>query len=189
MKTRLGELIMGTFNVHTLTFNGTNGFDHVEKILEVCRQKGCYIVELQESRRDGQTGFTAAGYAICCSESGKRVTEDRDQHGVGLAIKEPILQDEKDGLAMEYISARLMKVRQNFKRKSNGISFVAAYAPTDGHKSVRDQDLFWTALGGTVGEVPKGKHLLIMMDANTRPRKRGKDVSVTRIWAHTSSIR
>ena len=40
---------------------------------------------------------------------------------------------------MEYISARLMKVRLNLKGKSNGIFFVVAYAPTDSHKSVRDK--------------------------------------------------
>ena len=112
MKTRAGELIMGTFNVRTLAFNGKNGLDHVETILEVCRPKGRCIVELQESRRDGQAGFTAAGYAICFSESGGGFTEAKGQDVVGLAIKEPILQDVKeDGLAMEYIIARLMKVR------------------------------------------------------------------------------
>ena len=96
---------MGTFNVRTLAFNGKNGLDHAEKVLEVCRQKGCYIVELQESSRGGQTGFTAAGYDICCSDSGGGVTEAKGQDVVGFAIKGPILQDvKKDGLAMEHIS-------------------------------------------------------------------------------------
>ena len=62
---------------------------------------------------------------------------------------------EKDGLAVEYTSTRLVKVRLNLKGKYNEISFVVAYAPTDSHKSVRDKDLFWTALGSTVSEVPK----------------------------------
>ena len=73
------------------------------------------------------------------------MTEATGQHGVGLVIKESILQDvEKDGLAVEYINVRLMKVRLNLKGKSNGISFVVAYAPTDSHKSLRDKDFFWT---------------------------------------------
>ena len=60
------------------------------------------------------------------------MTEAKGQHGVGLAIKESILQDvQKDGLAVEYISARLMNVRLNLKGRSNGISFLCGwYAPT-----------------------------------------------------------
>ena len=45
---------------------------------------------------------------------------------------------------------------------------MVAYAPTDSHKSLRDKDLFWTVLGSTVAEVPKGEHLVVMMDANAR---------------------
>lgn len=42
----------------------------------------------------------------CSGEAGGDVTEAKGQHGVGLAIKEPILQDvEKDGLAAQHISA------------------------------------------------------------------------------------
>ena len=63
-KTGVGELIVGTFNVDTLAFNGKNGLGHAEEILEVCRQKGCDIVGLQETRRDGPNGFIAAGYAV-----------------------------------------------------------------------------------------------------------------------------
>ena len=88
---------MGTFNVSTLAVNGKNGLGHAE-ILEVCRQKGC-DVGLPPARRDGQNGFRAAGYAVYRSGSDGGVTEAKCQHGVGLAIKESILQDvEKDGL-------------------------------------------------------------------------------------------
>ena len=52
--------------------------------------------------------------------------------------------------------------------------FVVAYAPTDSHKSIRDIDLFWAALGSTVAEVPKREHLLVMMDANARTGRRGE---------------
>ena len=102
------------------------------------------------------------------------MTTGKGQHGVGFAIKESILLVEKDGLAVEYTSTRLVKVRLNLKGKYNEISFVVAYAPTDSHKSVRDKDLFWTALGSTVAAVPKGEHLLVMMDANARTGRRGK---------------
>ena len=49
---------------------------------------------------------------------------------------------QKDGLVVDYISARLVKVRLNLKGKSNDISFVIAYAPTGSHKSVRAKYLF-----------------------------------------------
>ena len=90
--------------------------------MEVCRQSEC-DVGLQETRRDGQNGFTTAGYTVYCSGADGGGTEAKGQHGVGLAIKESILQDvQKDGLVVECISARLMKVRLNLKAKSNGIS-------------------------------------------------------------------
>ena len=118
LKTRVSELVVGTFNVRTQAFNGKNGLAHAEEILEVCRQKGCDIVGLQETRRARQNGFKAAGYAVYCNGSGGGVTEAKGQHGVGLAIMKSILQDaERDGLAVEYIRARFMKVRQKLKGK------------------------------------------------------------------------
>ena len=36
----------------------------------------------------------------------------------------------KGDVAVECISARLMKVRIQLKGKSNGVSFIAGYAPT-----------------------------------------------------------
>ena len=80
--------------------------------------------------------------------------------GVGIVIKESILQDiEKDELAVEYTRTRLMQVRLNLKGKSNGASFVVAYAPTDNHKSLRDRDHLWATLGSTVVKVPEGEAL------------------------------
>ena len=58
---------MGTFNVRTLTFNGKNGIGHSESILKVCQELGCDVVGFQETRRDGQSTFTAAWYTIVCS--------------------------------------------------------------------------------------------------------------------------
>ena len=82
---------------------------------------------------------TAAGSTVYCSGAGGGGTEAKGQHGVGLAIKESILQDvEKDGLAVEHISAPLTKVRLKKGEIEWDFSFVVAYAPTDSHKSVRD---------------------------------------------------
>ena len=52
---------MGTFNVRTLAFNAKNGIGHSEVILKVCQELGCDVIGLQETRRDGQSTFTAAG--------------------------------------------------------------------------------------------------------------------------------
>ena len=123
LKTRVSELVVGTFNVRTLAFNSKNSLGHAEEMVEVCWRKGCRIVGLQETRRDGEIGFIAAGYEVCCRGSGGGGTEAKGRHGFGLTIKESILQDvQKDGLVVECISARLMKVRLNLKAKSNGIS-------------------------------------------------------------------
>ena len=67
MKTREGELTVGTFNVRSLAFNGKKGLGHAE-IIEVCRQRECDITGLQETRQDGQNGFTAAGYSVYAVE-------------------------------------------------------------------------------------------------------------------------
>lgn len=139
-------MTVGTFKFRILAFNGKNGLGHAE-IMEVCRQSECDIIGLHETRRDGQYGFTAAGYTVYCSGARGAGTEGKGHHAVGLAVEESILQDvEKDGLAVENASVRLMKVRLNLKRISNGTLFVVAYAPTDSHKAVRDKDPSWVEL-------------------------------------------
>ena len=66
---RAGELVVGTFNVRKLAFNGKNGTGHSEVIMKVCQDLGCDVVGLPETRRDGHSTFTeeAAGYTIFCS--------------------------------------------------------------------------------------------------------------------------
>ena len=38
LKTRVGQLTVGTFDVRTPALNGNNGLGHVEEILNVCKQ-------------------------------------------------------------------------------------------------------------------------------------------------------
>ena len=66
-RSRAGELVVGTYNVRTLAFKGTNGIGHAEVILKTCEDAGCDMIGLQEVRRDGQKTFTAAGYVVFCS--------------------------------------------------------------------------------------------------------------------------
>ena len=76
---RAGVLVVGTYNVRTLAFKGTNGIGHAEVILKTCEDAGCDIIGLQEVRRDGQSAFKAAGYVVFCSgteESTRRGTTE-----------------------------------------------------------------------------------------------------------------
>ena len=75
-------------------------------------------------RRDGQSAFTAAGYVVFCSGSDGGKHEKKENHGVGLAVRKSIVAGmDKGDVAVECISARLMKVRIQLKGKSNG--FIA----------------------------------------------------------------
>ena len=169
---RAGELVVGTFNVRTLAFNGKNGIGHSEVIMKVCQELGCDVVGLQETRRDGHSTFTAAGYTIFCSGADGSKHERKGTHGVGLAVRESIVAGVgKDGLVVECVSARLMKVRIQLEGKSNGVSFVVGYAPIL-DAPVREKDHFWNELNNVVSGVPSGDHLLVLMDANARTGKR-----------------
>ena len=96
----------------------------------------------------------------------------KGQHGVGLAVKEEIVKNAgKDGIAIECISARLLKVR--FSIQSTFVTFVIAYAPTedatDGEKAK-----YMAALNSTVKPVPSREHVFVLTDANARTEKRGE---------------
>ena len=140
-RSRAGELVVGTCSVRTLAFKGTNGIGHAEVILKTCEDAGCDIIGLQEVRRNVQSVFTAAGYVVFCSGADGGKHEQKGNHGVGLAVREFIVAGmDKGDVAVECISARLMKVRIQLKGKSNGVSFIVGYAPTL-DKSTSEKDL------------------------------------------------
>ena len=172
-RSRAGEPVVGTCNVRTLAFKGTNGIGHAEVMLKTCEDASCDIIGLQEVKRNGQSAFTAAGYVVFCSGANGRKCEKWRNHGVGLAVRESIVAGmDKGGVAVECISARLMKVRIRLKRKSNGVSFIVGYAPTL-DKSTNEKDYFWSSLDEVVNGVPSRDHLLLLMDANARTGMRG----------------
>ena len=71
---------------------------------------------------------------------------------MGFAVRESIVAGvDKGDVAVECISARLMKVRIPLKGKSKGVSFILGYAPTL-DKSTSEKDYFWSSLD----EVVKG---------------------------------
>ena len=79
---------------------------------------------------------------------------------------------DKGDVAVECISARLMKVRIQLKGKSNCVSFIVGYAPTL-DKSTSEKDYFWSSLDEVVKGLPSRDHVLVVMDANARTGMRG----------------
>ena len=124
-------------------------------------------------RCNGQSAFTAAGYVLFCSEADGGKYEKRGNHRVGLAVRESIVAGMNKGdVAVECISARLMKVCIQLKGKSIGVSFILGYAPTL-DKSTSENACFWSSLDEVVKGVPSRDHLLVLMDANARTGMRG----------------
>ena len=50
---RLTELTFGTFNVRTAAVNGVDGIGHIDTLLRLCAAKGCDVIGLQKTKRDG----------------------------------------------------------------------------------------------------------------------------------------
>ena len=60
-RSRLEELTFGTFNVRTAAINGVNGIGHIDTLLRTCAAKGCDVIGLQETKRDGTSEISASG--------------------------------------------------------------------------------------------------------------------------------
>ena len=63
-RSRLEELTFGTFNVRTAAVNGVNGIGHIDTLLRTCAAKGCDVIGLQETNRDGTFEISASGYRV-----------------------------------------------------------------------------------------------------------------------------
>ena len=96
----------------------------------------------------------------------------KGQHGVGLAIKDNIVKKAgEDGITIECISARLLKAR--IPIKSNIVTFVVAYAPTE--EAQEGQKIKYMAtLNCTVASVLAREYVYVLTDANARTGKRGE---------------
>ena len=93
------------------------------------------------------------------------------QHGVRLAIKEEIVKKAgEDDITIERISACLLKARISIK--SNFVTFVVAYAPTEEAPEVQKAK-YMAALNCTVASVPAGEYVFVLTDTNARTGKRG----------------
>ena len=56
---QLEELTFGTLNVRTAAVNGVNGIGHIDTLLRTCATKGCCVIKLQETKRDGTSEISA----------------------------------------------------------------------------------------------------------------------------------
>ena len=108
----------------------TNYWYEVGMLKVRCAAKGCDVIGLQETKRDGTSEILASGYRVFFSSDCSGVKGRKGQHGVGLAIKEEIVKKTgEDGITIDCISARLLKARVSIK--PNFVTFVVAYAPTE----------------------------------------------------------
>ena len=89
------------------------------------------------------------------------------QHGVGLAVKEATIRGAT--WTQELTNERLMSMTLNLTGKSNAITFVVAYGPTDTVSNTRQQkDVFWADLESAVSRVPSSDYLFVLRDTNAR---------------------
>ena len=167
---RLDELTFGTFNVCTAAVNGVDGIGHIDTLLRPCAAKGCDLIGLQETKRDGTSEIMASGYHVYFSRDCSGVKGRKEQHEVRLAIKDKIVKkDSKNGIAIECISARLLKAR--ILTEQNFVTFVVAYAPTKETQEIH-KTKYMATLNSIVASVPAQEYLLILTDANAMTGKR-----------------
>ena len=113
-----------------------------------------------------------SGYRVYSSGDCSGVQDRKGQHWVGLAIQENIVKKAgKDSIAIECISARLLKAR--ILVKLNFITFVVAHTPTE-EAPEGQKAKYMSALNSTVASVLARIYVFVSTDANARTRKRGE---------------
>ena len=186
-RSRTGELNVVTWNVRSLSLTGRRGAGHAEVLLQKCKVLGCDVIGLQETRRLGRTEFAEAGYHVFCSGVDGS-TGRAGQHGVGLAVKESIIREAT--WTQELTNERLMPTTFNLTGKSNAVTFIVAYGPTDTVSNTREQkDVFWADLESAASRVPSSDYLFALIDANARTGVRmGEDCKVIRAYGRDTGV-
>ena len=166
MWSRTGELNVATWTVRSLSLTGRREAGHAEVLLQKCKVLDRDVIGLQETRRLGRTEFAAAGYRVFCSGVDGS-TGRAGQHGVELAVKESIIRGAT--WTQELTNERLMSTTFNLTGKSNAITFVVAYGPTNTVSNTRQhKDVFWADLESAVSRVPSSDCLFVLIGANAR---------------------
>ena len=146
----LEELTFGTLNVRTAAVNGVNGIGHIDTLLRTRAAKGCDVIGLKETKKDGTSEISESGYRVFFSGDCSMVKGRKGQHGVGLAIKEEIVKKaSEDGIAIKFISVRLLEGRISIK--SNFVTFVVAYAPTEEASEEQNARIYLLNADGLLG--------------------------------------
>ena len=108
-------MMFGTFNVRTAVVNGVNGIGHIDTLLIPCVAKGCDVIGLLETKRDGTSEIVASGYRVFFSGDCSGIKGRKGQHGVGMAIKEEIVKRAgEEGITTECINQRTSPESPNF---------------------------------------------------------------------------
>ena len=176
-RSRLEELTFATFNVRTAAVNGVNCISHIDALLRPCAAKGCDVIGLQETKKDGTSEIVASGCRVLFSGDCSGIKGRKGQHGVGLAMEEDIVKNTgEDGIAIECINARLLMARISIE--SNFVAFVVAYAPIEEAPEGQKAN-YMAALNCTVASVPAREYVFVSAVANTRTGKRGEGGGVT----------
>ena len=86
---------------------------------------------------------------------------------MGLAVKESIIRQAT--WTQELTNERLMSMTFNLTGKSNAVTFIVAYGPTDTVSNTREQKaVFWANLESAVSRVPSSDYLFVLIDAIAR---------------------
>ena len=94
---RQGEVSTGAAHVRYVQRLQSSGqrrqrYGHIDTLLRTCTAKGCNVIGLQETKRDGTSEISASGYRVCFSGDCTMGKGRKRQHGVGLAIKAEIVK-------------------------------------------------------------------------------------------------
>ena len=162
-----------------------NGTGHIDTLLRTCGEKACDVIGLQETKRDGTSEIVASGYRVFFSGDCSGVKSRKGQHEIELAIKEEIVKNAggEDGIAIECISARLLKAQISIKL--NFVTFVGDYAPTEEAPEGK-KIKYMAALNCTVASVSAREYVSVSTDANawTGKRVRAEEKQTARCWAY-----
>ena len=128
---------------------GRRGAGHAVVLLQKCKVLGCDVIGLQETRRPGRNEFVAAGYRVFCSgvDGSKQWSGWTAWGGAsGQGVYRP-----RSYVDTELTNEHLVSMTFNLSDKSNAITFVVAYGPTDAVSNTGEhKDVFWADLESTV---------------------------------------
>ena len=107
---------------------------------------------------------------------------------MGLAVKESIIREAT--WTQELTNERLMSMTFNLTGKSNAVTFIVAYGPTNTVSNTREQKaVFWADLESAVSRVPSRDYLFVLIDANARTGVRIREEDCKVIGAYGRDTR